>query len=466
MEPSNVVEVFKAYGAAPEVLAEYGCVALRARIVADVLKIRTPAGTRALRKLSGGRERAKEVFACTEYAAHHGLERVPRWIRTIYDDPYVVHPSGLYAMTVWVPGRAVNLRRSEELLEASRLLATWHRAVEGFRPEGGWSRTQPSLVQQVRESAVEMSQLKANLTEHGQLTLFDKLFLACVDELVERLHAAAEALDHASIAALDEEAMERGWVCHGDFRRRSVRFDGERYVLVDFDHVHPGHPLYDLSQLLQRVMPVYQWRTDMVESVLEAYTSVFGAAANHLPALSALLAIPFRTLQIVSSYYQGERQWDDEDYVDALESALELEEAREEARLGLMPAAQVPALALTSTGVPQGTTVVAGAGAGNGEGDGDAAAGADGDGDGGEDEGAGVDGALEENGAEPGDIRFHMPRAVRPKRRRRKVTAAGQLATPGAAGGATSAERTKKGSSASARPGLKVWGDVNPPGDE
>lgn len=332
-ESDSVVEVLAAYGVPPDVLTEYDCQPLRARIVKDTVKVRTTVGTRALKKVQLPDEALSQAFACAEHVAGNGMYRVPRFIKTIYGDPYVAHPSGLFYLTSWLPGRQPNLRRPGELYQSAHLLGQWHRCAAG--QPWPWDRpaTPEPLIASVQRAAPELRSFRDHVSPAPRHSAFDKLFLASADELQERIAFALEELEVVSTNQMGAQVKAEGFVCHGNFRRSSVLFDGEAWAILNYEHVHPGHPLHEFALFLHRTMPAYAWDVEVLTQTVAAYESAFRSLQTQREWLAALLSVPARPLQVVSWYYRQTQPWDEEDYVDALEAALEVEEARETARM-------------------------------------------------------------------------------------------------------------------------------------
>jgi hypothetical protein len=130
----EIAQVFEVYGADLQVLEEYNVTPLRARIVRDTIKVRTPVGTRGLKKVFMSDDRLRYIHAGLEYAFLRGVPNVQRFIHNRYGDPYVLHPSGTYYMTGWLSGREADFRKLPELLAGVRLLSSWHQAMAGYHP--------------------------------------------------------------------------------------------------------------------------------------------------------------------------------------------------------------------------------------------------------------------------------------------------------------------------------------------
>lgn len=335
-ERNAIADVLAAYGADPAVLEEYDCLPLRVRLVRDVLKIRTPSGSRMLKKVYMSDQRLDYVYRCTEYIAAGGLANVPRFIRNRYGDPYVEHQSGLYYMTSWLSGREPDLRKPSELFATARLLARWHQSAAAFEADDGWHPDHPTMASRLTAAQTDLREAVTQARSGRPDDPFDRLLLACADELGERTDTAIRELTQVDLQAMETEAQQRRWLCHGGFVRHNLLFDGETYFVLNYDAVYRGPPLAELALFLHRYLPAFEWDATILARTVDAYMSIWGRSSGDVERISALLAAPLRSLQAVSWRLRKAKDWDDEDYVDYLEASLELEEARERARRDLV----------------------------------------------------------------------------------------------------------------------------------
>jgi CotS family spore coat protein len=342
VEQDQPLEVLLHYGADPEVLEEYDCVPLKARIVHDVVKVRTASGSRSLKKVYLPVERMEDVFRCTEYmAGHRGrLSFVPRLIRTRYGDPYVNHSSGLYYMTAWRAGREADFRKEAEFLAGGQLLAHWHQATEGCPcPDSG---QMVDMTMRMEESLAQIQGHQSRLRSSESNRPFERLFLSCCDELLERGHLSIEQLHGAGLKAADAAARKRGLLCHGNLSRQNVVYDGATYTLLNYERVYAASPLNDLALYIHRYMPAYDWDAQILGRVVSDYREAWMDETFDEYVMYALLGAPLRSLQVITWYFNRAKDWDEEDFIDYLEAALELEEVREAARESIAKAPAIP----------------------------------------------------------------------------------------------------------------------------
>ena len=328
-EERELVEAFEAYGADPEVLAEWELGVQKAKAVRGVLKLRTSAGYRMLKKVNVSQARLRFIHEAIDHLANSGFKHVPRFIRTKYGDPYVVHPSGLYYLTDWFSGKEADLKKPKNLFLAAETLARFHNAGKGYEGGGFGQETREDFSGAWGKYRVKLDSYSQHLSEKSERSAMDELFAEYRGELAKMIEHASEQLGEAPYGAVLEWARDHKSICHGSFSRQNLIVDKERMGVVDFDHCHFGHPIHDLGALLARYMPRNKWDAEIGFSILDVYRGVRELTSEEMTVLAAYLSFPQRTLQLVESYFENTRDWKPERFAERFKKSLALDRGRE-----------------------------------------------------------------------------------------------------------------------------------------
>lgn len=328
IDQDDVAQVLLSYGADPEVLYEYNCSATRARLVRDVVKLRTPYGPWAFKKAYLSEEELEYVYQVTEHVAAYQSMVAPRFIHTRYGDPYILHLSGNYYVTAWPSGREPDLRKERHVVACAGVLSSWHTAAKGFTANLEWEPNSIPLTHRLSLGKDAILRLQAHFTQSPKPSAFQKIFLAGVEELLERVAHTERLFEAVDFSGVEVASRKIGSVCHGNFAKRNLLYTGDAYTVIGYESVRPGPPVYELALYLHRYLPSYAWQPDVLEAAVAEYERVAGYTPDFRMQLAALVTAPFRALQIVSWYLDRTVDWSEEDFVDALEFALELDEAR------------------------------------------------------------------------------------------------------------------------------------------
>ncbi|MCL6626247.1 MAG: hypothetical protein K6T68_06625 [Alicyclobacillus shizuokensis] len=325
--------VLKDFGAPADLLAEYPWRGpLRLRAARGGVKIRTDSGSFWLRRARVGRDQLQAASLCAEAVHAHGWRPVPRFVRTLYGDPYVVDASGVYYVTPWFSGSVCHFRESGQMQQAVQTLAGWQRAALGSLPvaDGLPGSTPSAWTARLREGMDEVRRMES-AANGADPTPFQRLVAGVADQLKRRIDEAAAQLQRIEFSRLEQAAKAAGHVCHGRFHGDAL-LNGGTVTVVDYERVHPGLPETDLASWMQRYLPQHDWDVEctcqLVDKYLGARNVEDGERSDAVRVLAALLAIPMQSLQLVRWYVHGALAWEEEDYVDALEASLEREEGR------------------------------------------------------------------------------------------------------------------------------------------
>ncbi|TCP54791.1 CotS family spore coat protein [Tumebacillus sp. BK434] len=328
-EEKELQEMFDSFGADPEVLREWDLAIEKIKAVRGVLRIKAPGGYRALKKVSATESRVRFVQQAVDHLAGRGFPNVPRFIRTKYGDPYVVHPTGIYYLTDWMPGKEADLKKAKNVFLAAETLAKLHSAGAGFEADGFGQETREDFSAQWGRFQAKLQSYDTSLADRREQNAMEDAYRTHRSELNKMIHHAAEQLAHSPYGQILEWARDNKTICHGSYSRQNLIVDKERMSVVDFDHCHYGHPVHDLGALLTRYMPRYEWDAAIGFSILDVYRAVREVTAEEMTVLAAYLSFPQRTLDVVEAYFERTRDWDAGKFANRFRKQLALDEGRE-----------------------------------------------------------------------------------------------------------------------------------------
>lgn len=325
----DLIEAFDAIGGDPEVLREWDLPLDKIKKVRGVLKIKTSGGYRMLKRLTVSEARLQYIGAVTDHLAANGFLLVPRFIRTKYGDPYVVHETGLYVLTDWFPGKEADLKKPKNVFLAAETLARFHLAGQGFDGSAYGHEPREDFTALWGTSRAKLESYDRHLDESREQTAMDALFREHRGHLEDMIDHAREQLSNAPYDELIEWAREHKTICHGSYSRQNLIVDKDKLAVVDFDHCFSGHPVHDLGAMFTRYMPRYGWDAEVGFSILDVYRGVREISAEEMSVLAAFLSFPDRTVQTVASYFERTKDWEVDRFASRFKKSLALDSARE-----------------------------------------------------------------------------------------------------------------------------------------
>ncbi len=303
------------------VLREYDLPADKVYPLDNGFKIETRQGPRFLKVAKVNPEALVLAEAALEWLINRGFTQVVPIIRSKYRDPFVQVNDQLYYLTGWIKGKALQLGRKSHLQEAIFTLAKMHAAAKGFQTpvttsQEKWGQWPDGLSRRLLD--IEISLKIAESRSHP--SEFDLLFRSGALEVIEQIQNAIVLLINSPYLEMVEQAQKTGTICHGDYGGRNlIRTRKAEVYLTNFDNCCLDICMFDLGQLLNRVLPGYGWDLDLALSLLNLYETEVPLAPGEAGVLLAILSFPQRFWQIACQYYLKSEEGHLEDYHRSLE---------------------------------------------------------------------------------------------------------------------------------------------------
>jgi homoserine kinase type II len=236
-------------------------------------------------------------------------------------DTHVSLDGELYCLWRFVEGSPFETGNLDQVREAARAHATYHRLVASFEPSCP-PPADMNLLEELRDALDQMPPLEAlaaRLLDRGQKPQEVSAYLDLVPYMLEKAHDVLAQLEtlYAGAPVI---------TIHGGCRRGSALFRGNRLVaMLDFDSARPEVRALDLAIAVHDYAKVYSEADPLNHKVpldvqvaarfLRAYQEVNPLTDTELDALPALLAARRlkRFLRKCRKWFDGIRDFSDGD---------------------------------------------------------------------------------------------------------------------------------------------------------
>jgi len=296
-------------------------------------RVPTDRGVKMLKKSGCSQEELRFICYFLEHLARQGFKKTARFIFTKYGEPYIKYRGDLYYLTDWVEGRPCDLKKAGQLEEAIETLACMHKAAAGYQPPANakgraeWGHWESKFLERSGELATwcERGRESAGLNE------FNRLFNLHAATFQRQACLALGLLDAADYQGLAQQEKAKGFVCHRDFTTRNLIRTKKRGVyVVDFDHCIQDIRIHDLSRVLCRYLPKYNWEVNVANKVISIYNSIIEIIPQELQVLLAYLTFPRKAWRLAKRYYGRTRNWTEQEAVEKLYKVINETEQREQ----------------------------------------------------------------------------------------------------------------------------------------
>jgi hypothetical protein len=330
MTGKELQSILQGYGVEYSALDEYDLAVKQASAVRGAIKLTCEPFDVCLKRTDISEKRLRYADQMMTYLRGQGLD-VPTIVRTRYGDAYVAHDSGHYYVTVWEQGTHPNMKEADTFVKASGWLGTWHRIANSFTPSDPLETIPPNPENRLIRSLGELQQLAQIAVDDARGLTFAAKVQPDISRLTLAVEQALLRLQNLKFNEYQEEAAQRLEHCHGRFLDQNLVRNQDRWVLVNYENLYYGSPLYEFALFIHRYGPNIRWNARTIEKALQAYQTAYAKpfSADDEERLFALLMAPFRTLQVISWYILQARDWSEDEYAQVFRAALGSDLTRE-----------------------------------------------------------------------------------------------------------------------------------------
>lgn len=294
--------------------------------VRSVYRIVTDKGFFCLKKLRFPMEDMDFIFKAVEHLREKGFGNIFSIVKQKNGDSFISFNGEKYFLTEWIDGRECDFLNPMDLDTAIEVLASMHKAADGYAPAvcpqdrccyGKWPESFSKRID-------EMKLIKEQVLAKPEKSDIDKIYLDYVDMCINDGEEALLLLSKTDYKGLSENAKGKGSFIHHDFAHHNIlhTFDGRTYV-VDFDYCIMDIRIHDVGSLIIRNMKKSNWDVDKAIDIIESYDRRNPVSSEELRILAPFFLFPQDFWMISRQYYIERKGWDEEDYVDKMNTKSE-----------------------------------------------------------------------------------------------------------------------------------------------
>ncbi len=283
----------------------------------------TDRGMKVLMPYAASAERAQFLRDFLIYLSEAGFSCEQIWLtrkgEVFSEDAYGTK----YICKDLMPGNECITRSREEMKEAAKILALFHKLSAGCSLEvpDGVNVAALRLDETFRKHSTEMRRVRNFISSGKHKGAFELRFLECYLRFAAQARQAEELLEQMEVWP------EQIWV-HGEVNQHNVRKSASGWYMVNFEHLTSSWAMSDLAHFLRKMMEKNNWRMELGQELIRAYDSVerMGTADREL--LYVLLCYPEKFWKLANRYAASHKPWLTGQSLEKLERLLAQEEAR------------------------------------------------------------------------------------------------------------------------------------------
>lgn len=288
----------------------------------DAHILHTSKGKKIFRKVFNSPEKIFFVHGVKEHLYNNNFKNIDRYLCTVDGEPFIDTEEGRYTLSDFIDGAECNFDNEEDIVNASRLLASMHKASRGYVPDPG-SSPRDDLGRLPVYCGKRLEELKKlrKVAKKGK-TKFDYMFLDHADYFYSLGESVISAIPGSKYRELVEEARKEGIVCHHDYTHHNILQHDNKTWLINFDYCCFELKIYDIANLIRRKMRKCDWDIDEAKTIIDAYGSVEPISPDEFYIMKLMLQFPQKFWRVVNKYYNSKRSWSEKSYLSKMQEVI------------------------------------------------------------------------------------------------------------------------------------------------
>ena len=227
-----------------------------------------------------------------------------------------------FTLQHWYEGKECDTKSREDILKSVRTLARLHilmkmEPVEEYRER--------SLREEYLRHNQELRKIRKFIRNKGASNVFEKNYLASVEQFLERAQYAVKLLDETDYDDLRERAWREGQVCHGEYNQHNVlMLKGDHFgtAVTNFGHWSFDIQVADLYRFMRKILEKYNWNLELAGEMLREYHKIRPISAEEWKNLRVRFTYPEKYWKLANYYYSHKKVWISEKNVEKLQNLI------------------------------------------------------------------------------------------------------------------------------------------------
>ena len=178
-----------------------------------------------------------------------------------------------------------------------------------------------NLVEEYRERSLREEYLRHNqelrkirkfIRNKGASNVFEKNYLASVEQFLERAQYAVKLLDETDYDDLRERAWREGQVCHGEYNQHNIlmlKGDHLGTAVTNFGHWSFDIQVADLYRFMRKILEKYNWNLELAGEMLREYHKIRPISAEEWKNLRVRFTYPEKYWKLANLLLFTQKVW-------------------------------------------------------------------------------------------------------------------------------------------------------------
>lgn len=230
----------------------------------------------------------------------------------------------IFTMKQFFDGKECDLHNREEIKEAGINLALLHRATRKVEVSNRLQQQYIALDEVLERRTRELKRAKLYMESSTKKGNYEHLFLTYFLCFFEQANCAKKHYERI----VKKEKLHVG-ICHGAYNQHNIIQAEKGIATINFEHFSYQNQLFDLHQILRKVIEKNGYTWELAESLLEGYREVLPLKQEEYQCLFALLLYPDKYFKLSNHYNSRRKSFISPKEVEKLEEVIEQNKKKE-----------------------------------------------------------------------------------------------------------------------------------------
>ena len=168
---------------------------------------------------------------------------------------------------------------------------------------------EPSLEDIYQRHNQELRKIRKFIRKKGASCQFEKLYLATVEDYLEKGDMALGLLRDSAYSKLRQDVTENGWICHGEYNQHNVLMIRKETAVTSFAHWGFDVQMADLYRFMRKILEKYNWDVRLGMKMLSAYHKEKSISEDEWQNIHIRFLYPEKYWKLANYYYSHNKAW-------------------------------------------------------------------------------------------------------------------------------------------------------------
>ena len=237
-----------------------------------------------------------------------------------------------YVLKNHIEGMECDIKSIQEVAQMSRNLAQLHKFMRGR----GCTELSVELQKadalglEFEKHNKELRKIRSYIRSRSRISVFETKFLKEFETFYREGEEALGKLKQSSYQKLNQQSVNNGCICHGDYNYHNVIFVKNKVATVNFEKCHLGIQMEDLYHFMRKILEKNNWDKGIGRKIITEYSNVREISEDEYENLYIRLSYPEKFWKLANQYFNSNKAWISGKTIEKLDTVVLQNEKKQE----------------------------------------------------------------------------------------------------------------------------------------